>query len=51
MNPINPNATGFFGIIRIDSDRPDSLGLKFRIDLIDPFWRDSVGLKVRIDSD
>ena len=30
-NPVNPNQTEFFGIIRIDSDRPDSFGLKVRI--------------------
>ena len=28
MNPVNPNETEFFVIIRIDSDRPDSFGLK-----------------------
>ena len=29
---INPNETIFFEIIRIDSDRPESFGLKVRID-------------------
>ena len=48
MNPVTPTETKFFGIIRIDSDRPDSFGLKVRIDSDLP---DSFGLKVRIDSD
>ena len=37
MNPAKPNQfdeTEFFGIMRIASDRPVSLGLKVRIDRI-----------------
>ena len=34
MNPVNPNETESFGIIRIKSDWPDSFGLKVRIDRI-----------------
>ena len=35
MNSVNPNEAEFFGIIRIDSDRQDSFGLKIRIDRIE----------------
>ena len=45
MNPVNPNETEFFGIIRIDSVWPDSYGLI----LINSDWPDSFGLQVRID--
>ena len=43
MNPLNPNETEFFGIIRIDSDRTDSFRLKAQIN------SDSFGLQIRID--
>ena len=64
MNPVNPNEselirtynpnqTAFFGIIRIDLDRPDSfelIGLAGFI-RVDSDWPDLFGLKVGINSD
>ena len=41
VNPINPMETEFFGISRIDSDRPDSFRLKVQIDRIDRIHSDS----------